>query len=96
MDLASGGKECIGMYQKNCKGYKVIFMDFHMPEVDGFQATRQIRTLEKYLGFHVPVIGLTGDDITTNPNIEEEARKVGMNSVITKPVDMGLLAKLMA
>ena len=70
-------------------------MDFHMPEVDGFQATKQIRTLEKYLGFHVPVIGLTGDDITTNPGIEEEAKKAGMNSVITKPVDMNLLAKLM-
>ena len=66
-----------------------------MPEVDGFQATKQIRTLEKYLGFHVPVIGLTGDDITTNPGIEEEAKKAGMNSVITKPVDMNLLAKLM-
>ena len=96
MDLASGGKECIGMYQKNCKGYKVIFMDFHMPEIDGFQATKQIRSFEKYLGFNVPVIGLTGDDITTNPNIEEEAKRVGMNSVITKPVNMGLLAKVMA
>jgi CheY-like chemotaxis protein len=67
-----------------------------MPEVDGFQATKQIRTLEKYLGFHVPIIGLTGDDITTNPTIEEEAKKVGMNSVITKPVDMNNLAKLMS
>ena len=71
-------------------------MDFHMPEVDGFQATRQIRTLEKYLGFHVPIIGLTGDDVSTNPVIEEEARKAGMNSVITKPVDMNMLAKLMS
>ena len=34
-------------YQKNCKGYKCILMDFHMPEVDGFQATKQIRTFEK-------------------------------------------------
>lgn len=84
------------MYQKNCKGYKVIFMDFHMPEIDGFQATKQIRSFEKYLGFNVPVIGLTGDDITTNPNIEEEAKRVGMNSVITKPLNMGLLAKVMA
>ncbi len=84
------------MYQKNCKGYKLIFMDFHMPEVDGFQATKQIRTLEKYLGFHVPIIGLTGDDITTNPGIEEDAKKSGMNSVITKPVDMNMLAKLIA
>lgn len=38
--LANNGKEAIGLYQKNCTGYKVIFMDFHMPEIDGFQATR--------------------------------------------------------
>ena len=63
-------------------------MDFHMPEVDGFQATKQIRSLEKYLGFHVPIIGLTGDDIRTNPHIEEEAKSSGMNSVISKPVNM--------
>ena len=67
-----------------------------MPEVDGFQATRQIRSLEKYLGFNVPVIGLTGDDVSSNPTIEEDARKAGMNGVITKPVDMNQLAKLMA
>ena len=54
-------------------------MDFHMPEMDGFQATKQIRILEKYLGFSVPVIGLTGDDVRANPKIEEEARTAGMN-----------------
>jgi len=50
------------MYQKNCKGYKFILMDIHMPEVDGYEATKQIRTMEKYLGLSVPIVGLTGDD----------------------------------
>ena len=45
-------------------------MDFHMPEVDGFLATKQIRTLEKYLGFRVPIIGLTGDDIDSHPELK--------------------------
>jgi CheY-like chemotaxis protein len=58
------------MYQKNCKGFKIILMDFHMPELNGFDATKQIRTLEKYLGISVPIVGLTGDDIKTNPDIE--------------------------
>ncbi len=40
VDLANNGKEGVGMYQKNCKGYKGILMDFHMPEIDGFQATK--------------------------------------------------------
>ncbi len=65
-----------------------------MPEVDGFAATRQIRTLEKYLGFNVPVIGLTGDDVASNPQIAEEAKSAGMNEVITKPVDLGRLTEV--
>ena len=39
VETASNGKEGVGMYQKNCKGYKGILMDFHMPEMDGFEAT---------------------------------------------------------
>lgn len=35
-DTANNGKEGVSLYQKNCKGYKGILMDFHMPEVDGF------------------------------------------------------------
>ena len=70
-ETAGNGKEGVSLYQKNCKGYKGILMDFHMPEVDGFAATKQIRTLEKYLGFHVPVVGLTGDDIASHPEMRE-------------------------
>ena len=39
VDTATNGKEGVGLYQKNCKGYKGILMDFHMPELDGFGAT---------------------------------------------------------
>ena len=67
-----------------------------MPEVDGFQATKQIRTLEKYLGFNVPVIGLTGDDVANNPQIQEQAKSVGMNHVITKPVSLSMLQEMVA
>ena len=63
------GREGVGLYQKNCKGYKGILMDFNMPEVDGFEATKQIRTLEKYLGITTPVVGLTGDDVSAHPEL---------------------------
>lgn len=69
-------------------------MDFHMPVMDGFEATKSIRTLEKYLGFNVPIIGLTGDDLSSNPRIEEDAKKAGMNYVLNKPVNQDLLSKL--
>ena len=84
------------MYQKNCKGYKGILMDFHMPEVDGFQATKQIRTLEKYLGMQVPIIGLTGDDVANHPELQEQATEAGMSSVITKPVNLEKLKDLIS
>jgi CheY-like chemotaxis protein len=50
--------------------------------------------LEKYLGFNVPVVGLTGDDIVANPHIEQEAKSAGMNFVITKPVDLPRLQQV--
>ena len=63
-------------------------MDFHMPEMDGFDATKSIRAMEKYLGLHVPVVGLTGDDVKSHPEIYEKAISVGMNDVITKPINI--------
>lgn len=71
-------------------------MDFHMPEVDGFEATKQIRTLEKYLGLSVPIVGLTGDDVRSNPDIEKNALGVGMNSVMTKPINLQILQTLVS
>ena len=41
------------------------------------------------------MIGLTGDDIVSNPGIAEEAKNAGMNEVITKPVDLGKLTEVM-
>ena len=83
------------MYQKNCKGYKGILMDFHMPEMDGFQASKSIRGIEKYLGFTVPIYGLTGDDIGSHPELEQEAKSVGMGKIISKPVSVDQLEQLL-
>eukprot|EP00347_Sterkiella_histriomuscorum_P006377 403352992 len=94
VDTAEDGKIGVGMYQKNCKGYKFILMDFHMPEVDGFEATKQIRTLEKYLGLSVPIVGLTGDDVKQNSEIEQHALGSGMNQVMSKPINLQILCSL--
>lgn len=83
------------MYQKNCKGYKFILMDFHMPVLDGFEATKQIRTLEKYLGITTPVVGLTADDVKAKPEIEQNAMTSGMNEIVLKPVSLELLQDLL-
>ena len=45
-------------------------MDFDMPEMDGFEATKQIRSLEAAKGGRVPVVGLTGDNVDSNPALK--------------------------
>jgi CheY-like chemotaxis protein len=40
-----------------------------MPVMDGFEATLKIRGVEKYLGFTIPIIGLTGDDVEHHPEL---------------------------
>jgi signal transduction histidine kinase/ActR/RegA family two-component response regulator len=66
----------------------LVFMDVHMPDMDGVEATKQIRLLET--GKHVPIIGLTADVF------EEHHRKFiasGMNAVLTKPFTPEKLAR---
>ena len=88
---AGTGKEGIKQYQKNLKGVDCILMDFNMPEMDGIEATKQIRGFEKYVGLRVKIIGLTGDD---SEEIIKQAMDVGMDSVLVKPVKKAKLEEL--
>ena len=47
IDCAENGAEAARLYKENPDKYKMIFMDLHMPEVDGYEATRQIRKFEE-------------------------------------------------
>ena len=76
---ARSGLEAIELHSSPDTDFDIIFMDCHMPEMDGFEATRQIRSTDP----KTPIIALTAD-------VLEEARieciKAGMNDVLTKPI----------
>ena len=77
-DAAYNGKEALE--QMALKNYDIIFMDVHMPEMDGYEATRRIRLTNN----EVLILGLSADATTSSI---EEGLCAGMNNYLTKPLD---------
>ncbi|WP_353617592.1 response regulator [Roseobacter sp. TSBP12] len=61
----------------------MIFMDISMPEVDGKEATRQIRALEIDSGAHVPIVALTAHAMAGD---EQDILAAGLDYYMTKPL----------
>jgi len=72
------------------KNYHIIFMDVRMPEMDGITATRKIRKMKK--GEDQPAIIAVSAYATTEE--ENNCLKAGMNSYITKPIDMNRIIEI--
>lgn len=79
--FANDGREAVEQYQ----GFQpdLVFMDISMPEVDGKEATRQIRTLELNTGTHVPIVALTAHAMAGD---EKEILAAGLDHYMTKPL----------
>ncbi len=75
---AVNGKEALEKYRENY--YDLVIMDIMMPCMDGYEATRQIRKLEKA---NTPIIALTAD---THKGSREKCFSSGVNDFLQKPV----------
>ena len=70
--------------------YLLIFMDVHMPEMDGLEATRQIRKLEDPWASSIPIVAMTADAFSENV---AECLEAGMDGHIAKPIDLKIVIK---
>jgi CheY-like chemotaxis protein len=85
-DLAANGLEAVNAALN--KDYDLILMDIQMPEMDGFEATRQIRACVKKRNQCIPIIAMTANAMERD---KEKCLHAGMNAHISKPIDPNLL-----
>jgi two-component system sensor histidine kinase/response regulator len=82
VDTAMTGKEALDMYKSF--EYDILFLDCHMPEMDGYEATEAIRAHESSEDKkHTPIIAITADTMKAN---KERCLQVGMDDYLNKPV----------
>jgi two-component system sensor histidine kinase/response regulator len=86
VDVAGTGRAAVEAWQTG--RYELILMDCQMPELDGYEATREIRRLEGGAR-HIPIIALTAHAMK---GADEECTLAGMDYYLTKPIDRLLLA----
>ena len=72
--------------------YDLIFMDIQMPRMNGYDAARAIRSMDRNYCRQVPIIAMTANAFAEDVHA---ARTVGMNEHIAKPLDLKVLARVL-
>ncbi len=85
VDTVENGREAVDKLTASDPGdYGLVFMDIQMPVMDGYDAARQIRSLDRYDLAHIPIIAMTANAFKDDVN---QAKEAGMNGHIAKPLD---------
>ena len=75
--------------QVEASDFDIVLMDVHMPEVDGLEATRRIRSLDGERG-QIPIVAFTASVMRSE---REDCLRAGMNDVLPKPIDFDQLRR---
>ena len=87
---AADGREALSLWQGG--GFAAMITDCQMPVMDGYQLAGAIRKLETGLGTRLPIIACTAN---VSPASRQKCFSVGMDEVITKPVELATLKQLL-
>ena len=94
IDWVKDGQECFDKLEESDDGYyDLILMDIQMPVLDGYEAARKIRSLERPDAGTVPIFAMTANAFAEDM---EKSRQSGMDDHINKPIDLNELFDKMA
>ena len=92
-DLAGNGQEAVDLFAQSKPGYySAILMDMRMPVMDGLEATRTIRAMDREDARTIPMIALTANAFDEDV---QRSMQAGLNAHLSKPVEPEVLYKTM-
>ena len=92
-EWAENGQIALDMFSENPKGYyDAILMDIRMPIMDGLQATREIRALDRPDAETIPIIAMSANAFSEDV---QKSLQAGMNAHLSKPVDTDQLYEIL-
>ncbi|EGN32319.1 hypothetical protein HMPREF0994_05608 [Lachnospiraceae bacterium 3_1_57FAA_CT1] len=87
------GRQAVEMFSESRPGeFRVILMDIQMPEMNGLEAARAIRSLDRPDAAGIPIVAMTANTFTEDV---DEAMAAGMDEFIPKPLDVNYLYRLL-
>ncbi len=89
---AENGEVALNKFTENPEYYDMIFMDIHMPEMDGSTATIKIRALDHPYAKEIPIVAMTANVFREDI---ERCLEIGMNDHIGKPLDFHNVLEIM-
>lgn len=93
VDTADDGDVAVERLQDSKQGeFDLVLMDIQMPKMDGYAATRQIRTLPSDVA-NVPIVAMTANAFEED---KQKAIRAGMNAHIAKPIEAGRLMETLS
>ena len=89
---ARNGQEIVELFRKSEAGeFDVILMDIMMPIINGYEAAKRIRSLDREDAKKIPIIAMTANAFTED---RIRAKEAGMDEHVAKPIDVELLIKV--
>ena len=91
---AEDGEKALQLFEKSTPGdFNVILMDVNMPVMNGLEATRAIRKLDRKDAQEIPIIAMSANAFAEDV---QESLKAGMNAHLTKPIEIKELVKVIS